>query len=340
MAVSKESLAKVAEIAVAKCAAVQPGERLLVLTDTGGDPDLSDAIADAGSRAGAEVVVLRFDKVETISEIPERVAAAMASSDVVIPVCKSRILYSDAVRNVKLTGRMLYMADFPTELFMRPVVLDADYDGLHRLAEAFSALLSGDHELRVESRRGTKATMTMVASRDLALSTCRAHSRGDHDYLPGGAWFGCPIEESVNGTFVIDCSIEPGVTGGVLNEPIALTYRDGQLVAIEGGAEAREFQAWIDSRDAQLRGFSHNGAGFNRAASRIGNLMEDERIMGAFNIAGGNNTLGWPGTNQSRFHFDGMMFDATYSVDGVLLCEDGQFVHPALLAAIGDEPAG
>jgi leucyl aminopeptidase (aminopeptidase T) len=232
------------------------------------------------------------------------------------------------------------MADFPTELFLRPVVLDADYDALGRLAGAFSSLLSGDHELHVESTRGTNATMTMIASRNLALSICRARSRGEHDYLPGGAWFGCPLEGSVNGSFVVDCSIEPGVSGGILNEPIALTYRDGRLVSIEGGVEAREFQAWLDSKDEQIRGFSHNGAGFNRAASRIGNLMEDERIMGAFNIAGGNNTLGWPGTNQSRFHFDGMILNATYSVDGVPLCEDGQFVHPELLAAIGDgQPA-
>jgi leucyl aminopeptidase (aminopeptidase T) len=332
--VSKESIARVADIAVATCAAVQPGERLLVLTDTGGDPDLADAIADAGRQAGAEVILLRFEQVDTITKIPERVATAMAGSDVVIPVCKSRILYSDAVRTVKVNGRMLYMADVPTEFFLRPVVLDADYEALGRLAAAFKTILGGDHELHVSSARGTEATMTMVASRNLALSICRASQRGDHDYLPGGAWFGCPLERSVNGTFVIDCSIEPGVSGGVLNEPIVLTYRDGWLVSIDGGPEAQEFQAWLDSRDDQIRGFSHNGAGFNRAASRIGNLMEDERIMGAFNIAGGNNTLGWPGTNQSKFHFDGMILRASYSVDGVPLCEEGRFVHPALVAAI------
>jgi len=333
--VPKESIARLAEIAVGTCAAVRPGERLLVLTDTGGDPALADALADAGHRAGAEVIVLRFERVDTITMIPERVAAAMLSSDVVIPVCKSRILYSDAVRNLKATGRMLYMADVPTELFLRPVVLDADYEALARLASAFQKILGGDHELHVSSARGTEATMTIVASRDLALSICRAHERGDHDYLPGGAWFGCPVERTVNGRFVIDCSIEPGVSGGLLNEPIALTYRDGWLVSVEGGPEAREFEAWLDSCDEQIRGFSHNGGGFNRAASRVGNLMEDERILGAFNIAGGNNTLGWPGTNRSRFHFDGMILRASYSVDGVPVCDDGHFVHPLLVAAGG-----
>ncbi len=234
---------------------------------------------------------------------------------------------------------MLYMADFPTEFFLRPVVLDADYEALGRLADAFTGILAGDHELHVSAPGGTEATMRMVASRKLALSICRARKRGDHDYLPGGAWFGCPDERSVNGRFAIDCSIEPGVSGGVLDEPIVLTYRDGWLVSIDGGAQAREFQAWLDSKDEQLRGFSHNGAGFNRAASRIGNLMEDERIMGAFNIAGGNNTLGWPGTNQSKFHVDGMILRASYSIDGVPLCEDGQFVHPALIAAMSGASA-
>jgi leucyl aminopeptidase (aminopeptidase T) len=331
---TSKAIAEVADIAVATCAAVKPGERLLVLTDTGGDPDLATAMAEAGRAAGAEVILMTFDQVDTITKIPGRVAAAMAASDVVIPLCKSRILYSDAVRNVRKTGRMLYMADVPTEFFLRPVVLEADYDALARLASAFKDLFAGDHELHVWSAAGTEATMKMVGSRDLALSICRVREVGDHDYLPGGAWFGCPLETSVNGTFVIDCSIEPGVKGGILADPIVLTYRDGWLQSVAGGAEAREFQEWLDTRDEQIRGFSHNGGGFNRAASRIGNLMEDERILGAFNIAGGNNTLGWPGTNQSKFHFDGMMLHASYAIDGETLCEEGQFVHPALTAAI------
>jgi leucyl aminopeptidase (aminopeptidase T) len=327
------ALKDVAEIAVGECARVRPNERLLVLTDTSGDPALADAIADAGRRRGAEVILMRFEQVEMITKIPNRVEAAMAISDVVIPVCKSRILYSNAIKKARANGRVLYMADVATDLFLRPAVRSADYDELARLGHAFKEILGGNHVVRVTSPSGTQATMQMVTDRDLVVSVCRAHKQGDHDYLPGGAWFGCPLEQSVNGSFVIDCSIEPGVQGGLLTEPIALHYKDGWLVAIEGGSQAQEFQAWLDACDEDIRGVAHNGGGFNRAASPIGNLMEDERITGAFNIACGNNTMGWPGKNHSKYHFDGMILRSSYWVDDVPVCENGKFVHPLLNAA-------
>jgi leucyl aminopeptidase (aminopeptidase T) len=76
---------------------------------------------------------------------------------------------------------------------------------------------------------------------------CRAHNRGDHGYLPGGAWFGCPAEESVSGTSVIDCSMEPGVAGGIVTDPVVLEFRDGRIVSLEGGAQAAEFRTWLDA---------------------------------------------------------------------------------------------
>lgn len=328
-----DQLRLIADIVVDAATAIQGNERVLVLTDSQGDPALTGVIAERARRASAEVVVLEFDKVDSIRDIPSRVAAAIAASDVVIPLCKSRILYSEAMKAGRENRRVLYMADIPTELLLRPVVQECDFDELARVADVFSRLITGSHRLRVETAAGTSAKMQMIDGRRISISKCRSRVKGDHDYLPGGAWFGCPDEDSVDGTFVVDCSIEPGVAGGLLHEPIALTYRAGRLVGIEGGSQADEFKEWIDRGDDELRGVAHNGGGINKSASPYGNLMEDERIRGAFNIAGGNNTLGWPGRNHSAFHFDGMMLNASYWVDDVPLCESGQFVHPELIAA-------
>jgi len=153
------------------------------------------------------------------------------------------------------------MADVPTENFLRPVVLEADYQQLARYAEVFERIFSVDGELTVRTKAGTNATMTMRGHVPLSISSCRSHHKGDHDYLPGGAWFGCPIDESVTGTFVIDSSMEPGVAGGILTEPVVLTFRDGVLVDIDGGAQARELEAWLDSCDDQIRGAAHAGGG-------------------------------------------------------------------------------
>jgi leucyl aminopeptidase (aminopeptidase T) len=324
---------RIADIAIRDCAGVQPGEKVLIVNDNAGDPEFAALLAASARAAGAESVLVSFDFAPTIDDLPDRVAEMIISSDVVIPVCQSRILYSRAIKTAEQRGRVLYMADFPTEMLMRPVVREADYGQLARYGQAFEEILVPGGELHITTANGTDATMQMVPGRRLSVSTCRAHERGDHDYLPGGAWFGCPAESSVTGTFVIDCSIEPGVPGGVLAEPVVIEFRSGQITSLTGGPQADQFRQWLESCDAKIWGVAHNGGGFNAAASRIGNLMEDERILGAFNIAGGNNQSGWPGTNDSHFHWDAMMLDATYSLDGEMICDQGKFVHPALVAA-------
>lgn len=330
------ALAEIADIAVNQCADVKQGEKLLVLTDTAGDPQLAELVAAAARRRGAETVLAGFPHAPTIHDMPARIEALIDTSDVVIPLCKSRILYSRAISDVHRHGRLLYMADVPTEFFLRPIVRHSDYDELARYARVFEEIFRSDGDLHVTTRAGTDATMRMLGERKLSISCCRAHRFGDHDYLPGGAWFGCMIEESVNGTFVVDSSMEPGVIGGVLDEPVALHVKDGVLVKIEGGAQAEEFRSWLETCDDQIRGVAHNGGGFNRMAARTGNLMEDERILGAFNIAGGNNQSKWPGKNSSSFHWDAMMLNATYSLAGVPICEDGEFVHPDLVGGRAD----
>jgi leucyl aminopeptidase (aminopeptidase T) len=324
---------RIAEIAIRECAGVRPGEKVLIVNDNAGDPEFAGLLTAFARDAGAEAVLVSFEFAPTIDDLPARVAGMITASDVVIPVCQSRILYSRAIKTAEQRGRVLYMADFPTEMLMRPVVREADYGQLARYGRVFEEILVPGGELHVTTAKGTAARMQMVPGRRLSVSTCRAHERGDHDYLPGGAWFGCPVEASVAGTFVIDCSMEPGVPGGVLSEPVVMEFREGRIVSLDGGPQAAQFREWLDSCDAKIWEVAHNGGGFNAAATRIGNLMEDERILGAFNIAGGNNQSGWPGANDSHFHWDAMMLEASYSLDGAPICEQGRFVHPALAAA-------
>jgi leucyl aminopeptidase (aminopeptidase T) len=325
-------LARIAEIAVRDCAGIRPGEKVLIVNDNAGDAEFAALLAGFARDAGAEAVAVSFEFAPTIDDLPARVADMIIASDVVIPVCQSRILYSTAIKTAEKLGRVLYMADFPTEMLLRPVVREADYGQLARYGQAFREIYAPGGTLHVTTPAGTDATMQMIPGFKMSVSTCRVRGTGEHDYLPGGAWFGCPAEDSVTGTFVIDCSIEPGVAGGVVTEPVVMEFRAGRMVGLDGGEQAAQLRAWLESCDEKIWNVAHNGGGFNAAASRIGNLMEDERILGSFNIAGGNN-MGYPGSNDSHFHWDAMMLQATYTLDGAAVCDQGQFVHPRLLAA-------
>jgi aminopeptidase len=327
-----KDVARIAEIAIRDCAGVRPGEKVLIVNDNAGDAEFAALLTGYARDAGAEAISVSFEFAPTIDDLPARVAEMIMASDVVIPVCQSRILYSTAIKAAEQQGRVLYMADFPTESLLRPVVREADYGELARYGAAFEEIFAPGGELHVTTPAGTDARMRMAPGRRMSVSTCRVRDSGQHDYLPGGAWFGCPDEDSVTGTFVIDCSIEPGVPGGIVTEPVVMGFRAGRMVSLDGGAQAGQLRAWLESCDEKIWNVAHNGGGFNAAAARTGNLMEDERILGSFNIAGGNN-MGYPGTNDSHFHWDAMMLQATYTPDAATICDQGRFVHPVLVAA-------
>ena len=242
-------VSRIARIAIQECAGVRPGESVLIVNDNAGDPALADYLAAEARQAGAEVMVVVFTYVSTILDLPPRVAEAIVSSDVVIPICQSRILYSAALRTARERGRVLYMADFPTEMLLRPVVREADYGQLAAYGSVFAELLTPGGQLRVTTPAGTDAVMQMVPGRRVSLSTCRVREAGQRDYLPGGAWFACPEETSVNGTFVIDCSMEPGVEGGVVNEPVVIEFREGTITHLGGGPQSGEFRRWLEGCD-------------------------------------------------------------------------------------------
>ncbi|MEG1996920.1 MAG: hypothetical protein RR051_00605, partial [Clostridiales bacterium] len=96
-----KKLEKVADIAVNIGAAVQPGEKVLILGDTGSDERVMDMFMYKCQEVGAEALKMSMHFMEQVTKIPERVGQAMAECDVIFPFTKSQILYSDAIFNAR-----------------------------------------------------------------------------------------------------------------------------------------------------------------------------------------------------------------------------------------------
>ncbi len=135
-------LGRIAEIAIRDCAGIRPGEKVLIVNDNAGDAEFAALLTGFARDAGAEAVAVTFEFAPTIDDLPARVADMIVASDVVIPVCQSRILYSTAIKTAEKLGRVLYMADFPTEMLLRPVVREADYGELARYGQAFREIFA------------------------------------------------------------------------------------------------------------------------------------------------------------------------------------------------------
>jgi len=329
-----KKLEKVADIAVKIGADVKPGERVLILGDSGSDQRVMDLFMYKCQEVGAQVLQMIMPFVEQVTKIQDRVGHAMAECDVIFPFTKSQILYSDAILNARKSARILYMADLETHNMIRPVVLETDFVEMGEVGKAMQKLLRSANIIEVTSKAGTKATMQIDPKRRVNYTDSMVREIGELDYLPAGSWSASPFEGSVNGTFVVDASLYPI---GKLTSPVVFNYKDGWIESIEGGKEAADMREWMAYREEINDGdklhywFSHIGGGINKNADYTGNLMEDERVWNSFCISGGANAMNFLGKNTAKSHWDGMCDKITMKIDNEMICEDGVFVHKDLV---------
>jgi leucyl aminopeptidase (aminopeptidase T) len=126
---------------------------------------------------------------------------------------------------------------------------------------------------------------------------------------------------------VVDGMLWPPDDVGIVREPVTLRLERGRIVSIEGGAEARILENWLDSLgDATMRRIAHLTYGFNPGVTRFtGRVAEDERVFGVFDFGFG----GWM-DRPAPSHFDCVVTAPTIVADGVEIERDGRFVHPEL----------
>ncbi len=120
--------------------------------------------------------------------------------------------------------------------------------------------------------------------------------------MPGGEFFGCPVEDSAEGT--IRFNEFPQLRDGRQIRGIRLRFSGGSIVDASAEAE-EEFLIQTLDTDSGARRIGELGIGCNPRITRyMGNVYFDEKIDGTAHIAVG---FGFPdlgGTNESALHWD------------------------------------
>ena len=124
--------------------------------------------------------------------------------------------------------------------------------------------------------------------------------------------------------------------------PIHFELREGSIVSIEGGADARLVQDFFEAaKDDRAYGVSHIGWGnderaiWNTLGLRFwegGGVMDTESYYGNMLIAFGSNffrKLG--GENHAKFHFDIPTRNHSFWIDDTQVLDCGKFVIPELM---------
>jgi aminopeptidase len=120
--------------------------------------------------------------------------------------------------------------------------------------------------------------------------------------MPGGEFFGCPVEDSAEGTIAF--GEFPQLRDGRQLRNIRLRFSGGRVVDASADSDEEFLVEMLDADDGARR-IGELGIGCNRGITRyMGNVYFDEKIDGSVHIALGFGFTDLGGTNDSAIHWD------------------------------------
>jgi aminopeptidase len=330
-----------AQQAVRKCARLQPGEWVVIITD-----QATEHIA-AALRQVAELITP--EKITTFVledfgqrpedgskplELPHEIAEAVNGADVSFFAAGGKkgevgSLRLPLIQLVRATGRVRH-GHMPgiTDLLMRTGMC-ADYDEVQRVSAGVAEIVREARHIRVTSPAGTDFTAEFSPS--LRWVVCDGILRpGKTTNLPEGEVFTCPYDVK-EGLIVID-----GILGDYFSEKYGLLenrvvtweIRDGRVLKVscadEGLRSELEGYMAMDDNANRLGEFA---IGTNTGVERlVGNMLQDEKYPGV-HVAVGHPSPEETGADwTSEVHLDGVLRSVTIDVEGQVIMRDGSFI--------------
>ena len=351
-----------AELIVNDCLRVEPGWQVLVGGNPQARPLLEELCAAIGRRGAYALLRVSFEgflpqSLRWVEAVPMEVLAKPAplfshelrTTDALVFVSAPDNTRSaaelDPARMGTLqaayrpdTARMMNH-DVPWVICQYPTAALAQEAGLS--SDAFAELLygavlrdwaaEGERMRRVSAHFDAASEIRIVgAGTDLRLSlegrTMRVDALGAN--LPGGEFFGCPIEDSAEGE--ISFGDFPAVYRGREVGGIRLAFAGG--VVVDASAETNEdYLLQTLDIDEGARRLGELGIGCNPGINRyMKNTLFDEKMDGTVHLALGNSYTDLGGVNKSAIHWD-MVKDlrppgSRIELDGVVVQQDGAWL--------------
>lgn len=357
-----EDLMKAAEVAINEVLAVKNGEHVLIITNPLKDVyKVSQALYVASAKAGASPVLmtqpkkLSFDNAE-----PAVINAIKTEPEVVISISTERLgkdkealknpykgldgkpyahIFDHLLHGLKKI-RAFWSPTVTTDMFVRTVPID--YSELRNNCAKISQLMKDAKEVHVETALGTDISVG-IRGRKPKADDGDFHTPGKGGNLPSGEVYISPELGASNGTLVFDGSITLDKTL-VIKEPIKIQVKDGFATKIDGKNEAKKLSKYIEQAekkpfemvkkgeldDAKAKEYSKNarsigelGIGLNPKAKIVGNVLEDEKVLGTVHFAIGSN---YDQDALALIHSDGIIKQPTVTIDGKVLMKQGKII--------------
>lgn len=309
---------KGAKVIVEVFGGVKKGESVLILCDSTTE-DLSEALTSIVLLNEAEPFVLTMKPRKVHGEqLPEVVASAMKSADLVIAPTKCNIAHTKARFDATKAGaRIVVLPEAQENLLCKPALF-ADFIELKPRIEKLAQLLTNAETAKITSPLGTDFICSIKGREGRAL-------HGIANLKDISAGFGveasiAPVEDQANGIIIVNESI-PGI--GLVDKPITTKFKDGICYEIEGGKIAESFLDLLNSKnDPNIFTVAELGIGMNPLSKFENDMLSDESVYGSIHVAIGTNAyIG--GKTVAAGHYDMVFTGATLELDGEVVIENG-----------------
>ena len=305
---------------VRRCLAVQSGEDVVVVVD---EPlqDLGEKLRDAAQEAGGEAVLTVMSPRATDgSEPPAPVAEALAACDVFIAPASRSLSHTLARKRASEKGaRGATMPHVTPDMLARLMAID--FDALGERSRAVAEVLDRGREAHVTCPRGSDLRLDLSGRKGIA-DDGDLTAPGSFGNLPCGEGFIAPA--GGEGTMVARSLAAIGLTRG---DPATLTLEGGRLTRAEG-PEGEQLLGMLREHGEAGTNLAELGVGTNDRATLTGNVLEDEKILGTVHVAFGA-SIAIGGTVSVPIHLDCVVTEASLTVDGTPVLDEGRFVLAA-----------
>ncbi len=248
-------------------------------------------------------------------------------------------IFNQLLRGIKKV-RAFWSPTTTIDMFTRTVPID--YPTLQKTTTKIMEAMKIVTEINVKTALGTDITFG-IKGRQPMTDDGDFKTPGKGGNLPCGEVFISPALGTANGTILFDGSLTLEKTL-ILKEPVKVTVKEGFVTEVSGGREARRLQAHIKkaekkpfemSRNGELakekaaeyaknaRNIGEFGIGLNSKAKIVGNVLEDEKVLGTIHFAIGNN---YDQDALALIHSDGIVKNPTVTVDGKPLMKKGKLL--------------
>ena len=316
---------KSAMTAVRDCLGIKPEETLLILTDPN-KKSIAEALFDAARKCGAEpYMLMMWERDHHGEEPPAPIPELMKMVSAVIAPTTYSVSHTQARKEACKAGVRIGTMPMITEGMMNKGAMTADFPKMKAWAEKLHVILKRSNRVHVTTALGTDVTLNIPTDK-WTLDTGVLDKPGSFGNLPGGEVFLPPT--NVNGVLVVDGAFSGY---GLVDKPVKITIKDNYAQKIEGGKAAKKIQEVLEKASKPLAdpnwvfNMAEFGIGINPKAKLIGNPLEDEKVIGTFHMAlGDNSTFG--GNIRANVHLDGIVKRPTITVGDTVIMKGGKFV--------------